>query len=58
MEISPVGTQLFHADGWTDGHEEGILRTYLKLFCIRLLVFCDPLKRTVCSLKSVLELRD
>jgi len=31
MEISPVGIQLFHADGRTDGHDEGILLTHLKL---------------------------
>ena len=56
MEISSVGTQLFHADGRTDEHGEAILRKCLKIFCIRLFVICDPLKRTVCSLQNVLEL--
>jgi hypothetical protein len=57
MEIFPVGTPLFYADGRTDGHDEGILRTCLKIFCIILLVICDPLKRTLYSLKSALELK-
>jgi len=33
MKIHPVVAELFHADGWTDGHDESlfaILRTRVK----------------------------
>ena len=30
MKIRPVGTDLFHADGWTDTQHEEILRLRLK----------------------------
>ena len=33
MEIRPVGVELFHADGWTDGHDE--VNSHFSQFCGR-----------------------